>query len=64
MVEDMKERKMGELLFEDKEEGVKHVNEFGDVEEPGHVQSSHSFWMIRVVNRLASPAVRTRYIKS
>jgi hypothetical protein len=59
----MEKGKMGEFLLEDKEEGVKHVNKLGDVEEPSHVQSSHSFWIIRVVNRLASPAVRTRHIK-
>ena len=46
MVEDMKERKMGELLFEDKEEGVKHVKKLGYVEEPRHVKSSQGFWII------------------
>ena len=40
MVKDMEERKVSKLLFEDKEEGVKHVDKLGDVEEPGHVQSS------------------------
>ena len=54
---------MGELLLEDKEEGVKHVNKLGDVEEPGHVQSSQSFLIVRVVDRLTSPAVITRHVK-
>ena len=63
VVKDMEERKVSKLLFEDKEEGVKHVNKLWDVEEPGHVQSSQSFWIVRIVDRLASPAVATRHVK-
>ena len=54
---------MGELLLEDKEEGVKHVNKLRDVEEPGHVQSSQSFLIVRIVDRLTSPAVVTGHVK-
>ena len=46
MVKDVKEGKMSELLFQDKEEGVKHVNELRNIEEPGHVQSPQSFRII------------------
>ena len=63
MVEYMEEGKMSELLLKDKEDGVKHVNKLWDVENPGHGESSHSFWIIGVVNRLAGPAVVTGNIK-
>ena len=47
MVEHMEKRQMAEFLLENKEEGVKHVNELGDVEDPGHGQGSQSFWICR-----------------
>ena len=59
----MEEREMGELLLEDKEERVKHVNKLGYVEEPSKVQSSHYFCVVRIVDRLASPAVISSHIK-
>ena len=63
MVEHMKKRKMSEFLLEDKEDGIKHVNKLWDVEHPGHGQSSHCFWIIGIVNRLAGPAVVTRDVE-
>ena len=55
---------MGELLLGNKEEGVKHVKELGHVEKPGKVQSPQSFWIIRVVDRLTSPAVVSADVES
>jgi hypothetical protein len=46
MMINMEEREMAELLLEDKEERVKHVNKLGYVEEPSKVKSSHCFWII------------------
>ena len=64
MMIDVKEREMGELLLGNKEEGVKHVKELGHVEKPGKVQRPQSFWIIRVVDRLTSPAVVSADVES
>ena len=63
MVEHMEKRQMAEFLLENKKEGVKHVNELGDIEDPGHRQGSHSFWILWVVNRLTCPAVWARNVE-
>ena len=46
MMKHVEEREMRELLLEHKEERVEHVDELGDIEEPGHVQGSQSFRII------------------
>ena len=40
MMEDMKEGEVGELLSEEEKDAVHHVEEFGDVEPPGHIQGT------------------------
>ena len=54
MVEDVEEGEVGELLLEHKEDGVSEVDELGDVEDPGKVESSYRLWIVRVIDRLAS----------
>ena len=53
----MQEREVAEFLLQDEEEGVEHVEEFGDVENPGKVESSDCLWVIGIVNGLTGPAV-------
>ena len=53
----VQERQVAELLLQHEEEGVKHVEEFWDVEDPGKIQCSDGFWIVGVVNRLTCPAV-------
>ena len=64
MMIDVKEGEMSELLLGNKEEGVKHVKELGHVEKPGKVQRPQRFWIIRVVDRLTSPAVVSADVES
>ena len=52
MVEDMEEGEVGELLLEHEEDGVGKVDELGDVEDPGEVESSNRLGIVRVINRL------------
>ena len=52
MVEDMEEGEVGELLLEHEEDGVSEVDELGDVEDPGEVESSNRLGIVRVINRL------------
>ena len=47
---------MGELLLQHKEDGVGEVDELGDVEDPGKVESSNCLWIVGVVNWLTSQA--------
>ena len=53
----MQEREVAEFLLQHEEEGVEHVEEFGDVENPGKVESSDCLWVIGIVNGLTGPAV-------
>ena len=64
VVIDVQEGKVGEFLLQDEEEGVKHVKEFGDVEDPGKIQSPHGFWIIGVVDRFTGPAVASTDVES
>ena len=52
MVEDMKEGEVGELLLQHKEDRVGEVDELGDVEDPGKVESSNCLRIVGVINRL------------
>ena len=36
----MQEREVAEFLLQHEEEGVEHVEELGDVEDPGKIESS------------------------
>lgn len=79
MMIDVKEGEMSELFLGHEEEWVEHVKELGHVEQPGKVQSSEwskvkvffKFWkspqclrVLRVVNRLTSPAVVSANVES
>ena len=64
MVIDVQEGQVGEFLLQDEEEGVKHVKEFGDVEDPGKIQSPHCFWIIGVVDGFTGPAVVSTDVES
>ena len=52
MVEDVEEGEVGELLLQHEEDGVGKVDELGDVEDPGEVESSNCLWIVRVINWL------------
>ena len=53
----MQEREVAEFLLQHEEEGVEHVEEFGDVENPGKIQSSDCLRVVGIVNGLTGPAV-------
>ena len=53
----MQEREVAEFLLQDEEEGVEHVEEFGDVENPGQIESSDGLRVVGIVNGLTGPAV-------
>ena len=57
VMEDMKEGEMGELLLEDEEDGVEHVDELRNVEVPGHVKGAQRLGGGGEVYGLAAPAV-------
>ena len=42
----VKEGKVGELLLQHEKEGVEHVKELGDVEDPGKVERSDGLWIV------------------
>ena len=63
MVIDVQEGKVGEFLLKDEEEGVKEVDELGEVVPPGQVKCSSRHWTLRIVNRFTMPAESKR-IKS
>ena len=52
----MQEGEVGELLPEHEEGGVGHVEELGDVEEPGHDQGMDGLGALGVIHRLAGQA--------
>ena len=53
----MQEREVSEFLLQHEEEGVEHVEEFRDVENPCKIQSSDGLRVVGVVNGLTGPAV-------
>ena len=55
-MEDVEEGEVGELLPEDEEGGVGHVEELGDVEEPGHDEGVDCLGVLGVVHWLARQA--------
>ena len=57
VVVDMQEREVAEFLLQHEEEGVEHVEEFRDVENPCKIQSSDGLRVVGVVNGLTGPAV-------
>ena len=57
VVVDMQEREVSEFLLQHEEEGVEHVEEFRDVENPCKIQSSDGLRVVGIVNGLTGPAV-------
>ena len=53
----MQEREVAVLLLQHKEEGVEHVEEFRDVENPGEVQGSDGLWVVGIVDGLTGEVV-------
>ena len=64
VVEHMKEWKMAELFLHQKYDWVDHVNDLGEVKNPGQVESPESFSVLRIVDRLTPPAVAPANEKS
>ena len=42
----VEEGEVGKLLLEDEKERVKHVNKFGNIEEPSKAKCPHCLWII------------------
>ena len=57
VVVNMQEREVAEFLLQHEEEGVEHVQELGDVENPGQTESSDGLRVVGIVHGLTGPAV-------
>ena len=64
MVEDVEEREVGVLLLEEEDGRVRHVQDLGGVEHPGHGQRPHRLGGPRVVHGLAAPAVVATHVET
>lgn len=61
VVEHMKKGKVAVFLLQEEDERVHHVDDLGDVEHPGHGQSSQCLRLPGVIHRLTMPAVVSCY---
>ena len=63
-MKDVEERQVAGLLLQQKYDGVDHVNNFGEIKNPGKIQSSESLRILGIIHWLALPAVVSGYEKS
>ena len=64
VVEDVEEGEVGVLLLEEEDGRVRHVQDLGGVEHPGHAQRPHRRGGARVVHGLAAPAVVATHVET
>ena len=60
----MKKGKVAVFFLQEEDEGIHHVDDLGDVEHPGHSQSSQCLRLPGVIYRLTMPAVLSCYKKA
>ena len=57
MMEDVEKGQMAGLFLQQKYDRVYHVNNFGEIKNPGKIQSSESLRFLAIIHWLALPAV-------
>ena len=57
MVKHVEKGQMAGLFLQEKDNRVDHVNNFGEIKNPGEIQSSESFRILGIIHWLALPAV-------
>ena len=57
MVKHVEKGQMTGLFLQEKDNRVDHVNNFGEIKNPGEIQSSESFRILGIIHWLALPAV-------